>query len=87
MQCGEPAIRAHSIQNRQTIALLEQDNHVLAWQPRFSQDAYRRRYTVVRRLRHHHHVEPRLVKASNLLWQVNKLTYWRKLLSDNILIL
>jgi hypothetical protein len=23
MQCGEPAIRAHSIQNRQTIALLE----------------------------------------------------------------
>ena len=37
MQCGEPAIRAHSIQNRQTIALLEQDNHVLAWQPRFSQ--------------------------------------------------
>lgn len=37
MQCGEPAIRAHSIQNRQTIALLEQNNHVLAWQPRFSQ--------------------------------------------------
>src|SRR5579872_5881708 len=37
MQCSEPAIRAHSIQNRQTIALLEQDNHVLAWQPRFSQ--------------------------------------------------
>jgi hypothetical protein len=37
MQCGEPAIRAHSIQNSQTIALLEQDNHVLAWQPRFSQ--------------------------------------------------
>lgn len=37
MQCGEPAIRAHSIQNRQTIALLEKDNHVLAWQPRFSQ--------------------------------------------------
>ena len=37
MQCGEPAIRAHSIQNRQTIALLEQDNHVIAWQPRFSQ--------------------------------------------------
>src|SRR5690348_1650773 len=37
MQCNQPAIRAHSIQNRQTIALLEQDNHVLAWQPRFSQ--------------------------------------------------
>lgn len=37
MRCGQPAIRAHSIQNRQTIALLEQDNHVLAWQPRFSQ--------------------------------------------------
>lgn len=37
MQCDQPAIRAHSIQNRQTIALLEQDNHVLAWQPRFSQ--------------------------------------------------
>jgi hypothetical protein len=36
MQCGEPAIRAHSIQNGQTIALLEQDNHVIAWQPRFS---------------------------------------------------
>lgn len=36
MQCDQPAIRAHSIQNRQTIALLEQDNHVLAWQPRFS---------------------------------------------------
>ncbi len=36
-QCDQPAIRAHSIQNRQTIALLEQDNHVLAWQPRFSQ--------------------------------------------------
>jgi len=37
MQCGDPAIRAHSIQNRQTIALLERDNHVIAWQPRFSQ--------------------------------------------------
>jgi hypothetical protein len=37
MQCGEPAIHAHSIQNRQTIALLEADNHVMAWQPRFSQ--------------------------------------------------
>ncbi len=37
MQCGEPAIRAHSIQNRQTIALLEQDNHVIGWQPQFSQ--------------------------------------------------
>jgi hypothetical protein len=37
MQCEQLAIRAHSIQNRQTIALLEQDNHVLAWQPRFSQ--------------------------------------------------
>ncbi len=36
MQCDQLAIRAHSIQNRQTIALLEQDNHVLAWQPRFS---------------------------------------------------
>ena len=36
MQCGEPAIRAHSIQNRQTIELLERDNHVIAWQPRFS---------------------------------------------------
>lgn len=38
MQCDQPAIRAHSIQNRQTITLLEQDNHVFAWQPRFSQD-------------------------------------------------
>ncbi|MGB8182232.1 MAG: hypothetical protein WCF13_07670, partial [Stellaceae bacterium] len=38
MQCDQPAIRAHSIQNRQTITLLEQDNHVIAWQPRFSQD-------------------------------------------------
>jgi len=37
MQCTETAIRAHSIQNRQTISLLEQDNHVVAWQPRFSQ--------------------------------------------------
>ena len=37
MQCGQPAIRAHSIQNRQTIALPEQDHHVLAWQPRFFQ--------------------------------------------------
>jgi hypothetical protein len=37
MQCDRPAIRAHSIQNGQTIALLERDNHVLAWQPRFSQ--------------------------------------------------
>lgn len=37
MRCDQPAIQAHSIQNRQTIALLEQDNHVLAWQPRFSQ--------------------------------------------------
>jgi len=37
MQCGEAAIRAHSIQNRQTISLLENDNHVIAWQPRFSQ--------------------------------------------------
>ena len=37
MQCGQPAIRAHSIQNRQTITLLEEDNHVLAWQPRFTQ--------------------------------------------------
>lgn len=36
MQCAEVAIRAHSIQNRQTISLLEQENHVLAWQPRFS---------------------------------------------------
>jgi hypothetical protein len=36
MQCDQPAIRAHSIQNRQTIALLEEDNHVIAWQPRFS---------------------------------------------------
>jgi hypothetical protein len=36
MQCGQPAIRAHSIQNRQTITLLEQDNHVIVWQPRFS---------------------------------------------------
>ncbi len=41
MQCGEPAIRAHSIQNRQTIALLEQDNHVLAWQPRKSDPSER----------------------------------------------
>jgi hypothetical protein len=30
MQCDQPVIRAHAIQNRQTIALLEQDNHVLA---------------------------------------------------------
>ena len=37
MQCDQPAIRAHSIQNGQTIALLEQNNHALAWQPRFSQ--------------------------------------------------
>jgi len=37
MQCSQPAIRAHSIQNRQTITLLEQENHVIAWQPRFSQ--------------------------------------------------
>ncbi|MGO9769904.1 MAG: hypothetical protein ACLPSW_10170 [Roseiarcus sp.] len=37
MRCGQAAIRAHSIQNRQTIALLEKDNHVIAWQPRFSQ--------------------------------------------------
>jgi hypothetical protein len=37
MQCDQPAIRAHSVQNRQTITLLEQDNHVVAWQPRFSQ--------------------------------------------------
>ena len=36
MQCSEPAIRAHSIQNRQSISLLEHDNHVIAWQPRFS---------------------------------------------------
>jgi hypothetical protein len=36
MQCAETAIRAHSIQNRQTISLLQNDNHVLAWQPRFS---------------------------------------------------
>jgi hypothetical protein len=36
MQCDQPAIQAHSIQNRQTIDLLEQDNHVMAWQPRFS---------------------------------------------------
>ena len=33
MQCDQPANRAHSIQNGQTIALLEQNNHVLAWQP------------------------------------------------------
>ena len=37
MQYDQLAIRAHSIQNRQTITLLEQDNHVIAWQPRFSQ--------------------------------------------------
>jgi len=36
MQCDQPAIHAHSIQNRQTIALLEQGDHVLSWQPRFS---------------------------------------------------
>jgi hypothetical protein len=36
MECTKAAIRAHSIQNRQTIALLEQDNHVIAWQPRYS---------------------------------------------------
>lgn len=37
MQCTDEAIRAHSIQNSQTIALLENDNHVIAWQPRFSE--------------------------------------------------
>ena len=37
MKCDQPAIRAHSIQNRQTIALLERDNHVFAWQPKFSE--------------------------------------------------
>jgi len=37
MQCTQPAIRAHSIQNGQTIALLESKNHVMAWQPRFSE--------------------------------------------------
>jgi hypothetical protein len=36
MQCGQPAIRAHSIQNSQTITLLQQGDHVIAWQPRFS---------------------------------------------------
>ena len=36
MQCDQPAIRAHSIQNRSTIELLEESNHVMAWQPRFS---------------------------------------------------
>lgn len=36
MQCDQPAIRAHSIQNSQTIALLEEENHVIGWQPRFS---------------------------------------------------
>ena len=38
MQCKEPAISAHSIQNRQIIELLQENNHVLAWQPRFSVD-------------------------------------------------
>jgi hypothetical protein len=37
MQCAQPAIRAHSIQNRQTIALLAENDHVMAWQPRFSE--------------------------------------------------
>ena len=36
MQCDQSAVRAHSIQNCQTITLLEQNNHLLAWQPRFS---------------------------------------------------
>ncbi len=38
MQCRQPAIRAHSIQNRRIITLLQENNHVLAWQPRFSVD-------------------------------------------------
>jgi hypothetical protein len=38
MQCDQPAIRAHSIQNRRTIALLAENDHVIAWQPRFSED-------------------------------------------------
>jgi hypothetical protein len=37
MQCVQPAIRAHSMQNGQTITLLENENHVIAWQPRFSE--------------------------------------------------
>jgi hypothetical protein len=37
MQCTQPAIRAHSIQNAQTIALLEGKDHVIAWQPQFSE--------------------------------------------------
>jgi hypothetical protein len=36
MQCTRATVRAHSIQNRQTISLLENDNHVIALQPRFS---------------------------------------------------
>lgn len=39
MQCGEPTIRAHSIQNRQTIELLQRDNHLIAWQPRLLSSA------------------------------------------------
>ena len=38
MRCKERAIRAHSIQNRQIIDLLQENNQVLAWQPRFSLD-------------------------------------------------
>ena len=38
MQCKEPAVRAHSIQNCRIIDLLEENNHVLAWQPRASVD-------------------------------------------------
>jgi hypothetical protein len=40
MQCTQQAIRAHSIQNRQTITLLEKDNHVIAWQPRRSKNGH-----------------------------------------------
>jgi hypothetical protein len=36
MQCREPAIQAHSIQNAQVIELLQQGGHVYAWQPRSS---------------------------------------------------
>jgi len=36
-QCEQEAIRAHSIQNNRTIELLAKKNHVIAWQPRFSQ--------------------------------------------------
>src|SRR6266700_3279132 len=37
MQCDQKAIRAHSIQNAQTIGFLAEDGHVIALQLRFSE--------------------------------------------------